>query len=335
MNTKQRIEAFVMLGQAIQSLSQNDKESLFRRAADINPWFTPANIERALAGIVSFLDKETLERWLGNYKTPFEPRSIGIIMAGNIPLVGFHDMLSVLITGHKAIIKLSSQDEVLPKAVIDLLTDADPAFIQQIEIVETLPTVDAVIATGSNNSSRYFKKYFANKPHIIRMNRTSIAVLDGNESVHEQEKLGDDIFSYFGMGCRNVSKLFVPEGYKIENLLSYFEVYEDIINHPKYFNNYEYNKAIFLVNRIEHLDNGFALFTESKELVSPLSVVYFEFYTSMDDLKGKLDLINDHLQCIVGNIEGIRKLIPFGQAQSPAIDDYADDVDTMKFLSSL
>ena len=256
-------------------------------------------------------------------------------MAGNIPLVGFHDLLCTLGAGHKAIIKLSRQDEVLPKYIINLLIEYDPEFGDNIEIVDRLSGIDAVIATGSDNSSRYFRKYFKDYPHIIRKNRTSVTVLTGNETKEELASLADDIFSYFGMGCRNVSKLYIPSDFKMEKLIPHFQPHEALQKHNKYFNNYEYNKAIYLVNMVDHLDNGFALFVESPELVSPLSVIYFERYETLDEVQIKLDEIGNKLQCVVGNIALNRTVIPFGKAQSPEIDDYADDVDTMEFLSSL
>ena len=329
------LEGFQDLGATIAKLKQEEKKSLFYNAALASPWYTPENIERALKGISLFLKNDILSSWLKKYPRPEHPKKVGLIMAGNIPLVGFHDLLCTLGAGHKAIIKLSRQDEVLPKYIINLLIEYDPEFGDNIEIVERLSGIDAVIATGSDNSSRYFRKYFKDYPHIIRKNRTSVTVLTGNETKEELASLADDIFSYFGMGCRNVSKLYIPSDFKMEKLIPHFQPHEALQKHNKYFNNYEYNKAIYLVNMVDHLDNGFAHFVESPELVSPLSVIYFERYETLDEVQIKLDEIGNKLQCVVGNIALNRTVIPFGKAQSPEIDDYADDVDTMEFLSSL
>ena len=335
MNREDVSNAFLVLREVIANLDTDEKEELFAEAAAVNPWYTVKNIDLALNGLVYMLREDNLKTWANRYPEVHQPLKVGIVMAGNIPLVGFHDLLAVLIAGHDAVIKLSSQDEVLPKFIIRELLEINPGFKAKIELVEKLTNIEAVIATGSDNSARYFRKYFKDYPHIIRKNRTSLAILEGNESASQLEALGDDIFSYFGMGCRNVAKLFLPKGYAMEDLIPSFEKQAAIANHPKYFNNYEYNKAIFLVNRIDHLDNGFALFTESSELVSPLSVVYFEYYSSLEEVKMKLGAIEEKLQCIVGELDISRELVPFGKAQVPELDDYADNVDTMKFLTEL
>jgi hypothetical protein len=180
-----------------------------------------------------------------------------------------------------------------------------------------------VIATGSDNTARYFEYYFRTKPHIIRKNRSSIAVLTGNETDDQLIALGKDVFSYFGLGCRNVSKLVVPEGYDFTRPLRLWEVYHDVSNHHKYVNNYDYNKSILLINGTHHFDNGFALLTPNEALVSPISVLYYA--TSAD-------LASDKIQCIVGSGANY---IPFGTTQEPTLTDYADNVDTLKFLTGL
>lgn len=335
MTKEERIAGFTQLALGISRLDSGEKEELFIKVANNNPWFTSENIDQALDGMAYFLTPKTLSEWLGNYNLPRESKKIGIVMAGNIPLVGFHDFLSVVIAGHKAVIKLSSQDKVLFPAVLEMLLKINPNFSEQISIVDKLTDVDGVIATGSDNSSRYFKKYFQGMPNIIRKNRTSVAVLSANESRDELELLGDDIFSYFGLGCRNVAKIFVPQGYDMKVLLEALEKNSEVINHSKYFNNYEYNKAIYLVNSTPHLDTGYALFTQSREIVSPLAVIYYEEYNDLIMLKETLELSADKIQCIASNIDLIEGAVPLGKSQLPEIDDYADNVDTMAFLCSL
>ena len=335
MTLEDRITGLSSLKQRIDGLDGEEKEDLYFRASNSNPWFTHDSIDLAFKGIRIFLDRDTLRTWTGIYQLPDKSLRVGIVMAGNIPLVGFHDLLCVLVAGHKAVIKLSSQDNVLLKKLIEFLIEESPAFESQIELVDTLPVVDAVIATGSDNSARYFKKYFGKYPHIIRKNRTSIAILDGSETINDFESLGKDIFSFFGLGCRNVSKLLVPKGYKMQTLLDSLQGYKEIANHAKYFNNYEYNKAIYLVNKIPHLDTGFLLLKESSDLTSPLSVVYYEEYSDEEHLTNILKLYTDKLQCVVSQLKLDLVTVPFGQAQLPEIDDYADNVDTMNFLCSL
>ncbi len=335
MSKEERIDGFAKLAQTLQQLDINRKEVLFSETANTNPWFTTTSIEQAINGLIHFLTPVILLNWLNTYNMPEEPKQVGIVMAGNIPLVGFHDFLCVIISGHKAVIKLSSQDKILFPAIIEMLIGINPEFREQILIVDTLPAVDAVIATGSNNSSRYFKKYFKNMPHIIRKNRTSVAVLNGQESVAELQLLGTDIFSFFGLGCRNVAKLFVPEGYDMIQLLDALEGHNEVINHPKYFNNYEYNKAIYLVNKTPHLDTGYALFTQTKDLFSPLAVIFYEEYADEKQLSTALQLNADKIQCIITNCAMDQETIPIGKAQLPEINDYADNIDTMSFLTNL
>jgi hypothetical protein len=335
MTQEDRINSLASLGNHLKNLSVEEKKDLCSLAAAKNAWFTKENITLAIDGIEHYLDKEQLWNWARLYHQPRATKTVGVIMAGNIPMVGFHDLLSVLVAGHKAVIKMSSQDSVLPTFLIKALLRIDDRFEPYIETVEKLPPVDAVIATGSDNSSRYFKKYFGDKPNIIRQNRTSVAILTGKESEEELKMLGNDIFSYFGMGCRNVSKLYIPKGYDLAQLIPHFESHQDIGNHPKYFNNYEYNKAIYLVNRVDHLDNGFALFRETADLVSPLAVIYYQEYSSVAELEGFIAENAYKLQCIVTNESNFPGSVEFGQAQYPNLEDYADKVDTMAFLVGL
>jgi hypothetical protein len=333
MKVEERIKAFSALGAFLGNLLPSEFQSMAEGAARENPWFTKENVRMATDGIRQFLKEETLVAWTSPYKLPETPRKIALVMAGNIPLVGFHDLLSVLISGHSAVVKLSSKDNFLPRFFVEKLIDAEPRFGAYITFADRLQEFDAVIATGSDNSSRYFDYYFGKYPHIIRKNRTSIAILDGTESEEELKALGIDIFSYFGLGCRNVSKLFVPENYSPGTFFRPLEMYHDIIHQHKYCNNYDYQKSILLVNGIPFLDNGFMLLQENQKLVSPISTVYYEHYRDAKDLREKIELSKDKIQCIVGKTE--LATIPFGQAQYPAINDYADKIDTLKFLTSL
>ena len=336
MTTEERIAGIIALSDELRSLDLAAKTELFGSASAKNAWFTDDSLAMAFDGILHFLNRDTLTDWLGRYQITNESKNVGLVLAGNIPLVGFHDFLSVLLSGNKAKIKPSSQDSVLLKFISDSLIEINAEFDNQITYVDKLTGIDAVIATGSDNSSRYFKKYFKDIPHIIRKNRTSVAVLNGKESESELALLGNDIFSYFGLGCRNVAKVYVPKGFDMTKLLDALESHQEVRNHPKYFNNYEYNKAIYLVNRVQHLDTGYALFKESIDIVSPLSVIYYEEYKDLDTLENKLASHSKKLQCIVSNT-AINKTItvPIGKSQFPDIDDYADNVDTMEFLCSL
>jgi hypothetical protein len=262
-----------------------------------------------------------------------QEKTIAVVMAGNIPLAGFHDFLTVLMAGHSIMAKLSSKDSVLLSFLSEKLVAIEPRFRSKIALPSRLKNFDAVIATGSDNSSRYFNYYFGKYPHVIRKNRTSCAVLSGTESPEELRLLGRDVFSYFGLGCRNVSKIFIPEDFDPVSLLKAWDVYVDIIHHNKYHNNYEYQKSILLVNKLPFFDSGFIILQENEKLVSPISVVYLERYKSAADLEGKIGAIADKIQCTVGTMKPA--LVPFGQAQSPELRDYADGVDTMKFLEAL
>jgi hypothetical protein len=335
MTLDQRIKAFTRLGDYLHDLTKETREALAEKAANENPWFTPANIDRSLLGISKFLTDDPLSKWISAYdfrKT--NPKVVGLVMAGNIPLVGFHDLLCVLISGHTAQLKVSSKDSKLVTHLIEKLIHLEPDFSNQIVIQESmLKNFDAVIATGSDNSAKHFDYYFRNYPHIIRRNRTSCAILTGQESNQDLAALGDDVFSYFGLGCRNVSKLFVPEGYDITIVLQAWENLTEIIHHHKYANNYDYQKSILLVNQSPFLDNGVVLFQENSRLVSPIAVVYYEYYPDKDALKNILDQQLDKIQCIVGN--NTLATVGFGQAQYPEVWDYADRIDTLAFLSSL
>jgi len=332
----ERIRAFTLLGNKIDHLSAEDKAKICNQASYLNPWFVRESIELSLQGISHFLNEENLTTWVSSYNlTHPKNRKVGIAMAGNIPLVGFHDYLSVLISGNELVIKLSSQDSYLLPKINSWLIEIEPRFATKIHFEERLNHVDAIIATGSDNTARYFEYYFRNIPHIIRKNRSSVAILMGEEDNGHLTDLGKDVFSYFGLGCRNISKFFVPEGYEFIKLLDSWDCYKEIINHHKYANNYDYQKSILLVNKIPHLDNGFALITANEQLVSPISVVYFETYTTQTDLKKKIKNQKEKIQCIVSAKGWFDESLPFGKAQFPELWDYADGIDTLKFLSEI
>ena len=334
----QRIEAFVKLGNFISSPdNKHIVEEWVSRANSKNNWFTPANCQNALNAIATeFLDAEQLSHWVAQYPEPSSSEAIGVVMAGNIPAVGFHDALCILIGGHTLMAKLSSEDGILIRLILEKLVEIEPAFAPRIIFVDRLNDASAFIATGSDNTARYFHYYFAKKPNIIRKNRTSVAVLTGKESKEDLALLGSDILKYFGLGCRNVSKLYVPEGYDFTQL---YEAIEDLspiyMHHHKYFNNYEYNKSIVLINRVQHFDNGFLIITENPALVSPISVLNYETYLSIEDVATKIEEDVEKIQCVVGSpAPGLMNAVKFGDSQNPGLSDYADNVDTMKFLSA-
>ncbi len=336
MNLMQRISAFTELGNQINRLNEDEKATLADQAAQHNSWFTPDSVKLALEGISQFLSVSTLTKWTASYSlNTISPKTVGVAMAGNIPMVGFHDFLCVLISGNKLKAKLSSQDSVLLQALTQRLIQIEPGFESMIEFAERLNNVDAVIATGSDNTSRYFEYYFRNIPNIIRKNRSSCGVLMGEETMEQLTELGKDVFSYFGLGCRNVSKVFVPDGYSFTPLLDSWPKYSNIANHHKYANNYDYQKSILLVNGVTFLDNGFVLVTESASLVSPISVLFFETYTDQLDLREKINSQKEKIQCLVSANGWYPESLPFGKAQYPEVWDYADNVDTLKFLSGL
>lgn len=337
--------AFVELGSRIQSLLHDfdanktiheDFASVISQAKAENAWFTEENILFALRQWGKVLTKHQLDNWLNNYSLarPKDARTIGVIMAGNIPLVGFHDFLAILVSGHKARIKLSSNDKRLLPYLAKLLVEIEPAFKDHIHFEEnTLKNYDAVIATGSNNTARYFEYYFRNKPHIIRKNRNAVALLTGNETAEELNRLGEDIFRYFGLGCRNVSKLMVPRNYDFKSFFEGISNYNDYINNHKYANNYDYNKAVFLMSDIKFQDNGFLIVKPDSAFSTPIGVLNYEEYTDEKVIDNSLKNNIENIQCVVGNhhLCGVN----FGESQHPKLSDYADGVDTITFLSEL
>lgn len=332
-----RIQALGTLGKLLAELRSDELESLFSQVGGNNPWFIPQQTSLALEGIRSFLDEPKLLAWTYTYpiNTPLNPKSIGLVMAGNIPGVGFHDLLCVLVSGHKAHIKLSSTDSVLIPWLMEKLLMLEPRFAHQIHWSERLQGMDAYIATGSNNSARYFHYYFGQYPHIIRKNRSSVAVLDGKESIGDLERLTTDVLQYFGLGCRNVSKIFVSDYQQVMDFLKASDSMKEVMDHHKYANNYDYNKSIYLVNKEPHLDNGFLLMRESSDWVSPIAVVHYSFYSSPDNLSKELEAASENIQCTVSRQGWFPGSIDFGTAQCPNLSDYADNVDTLEFLLSL
>jgi hypothetical protein len=334
MKLEDRIDAFVKLGKQLNAIDEVMGGGLVLKAKNENSWFTEESIKSAVEGVKVYLTEANLKKWTAAYNLKeVAPKVVGVVMAGNLPLVGFHDFLAVLISGHSVLVKLSSKDRVLPLFLAEELVAIEPRFADLIRFEDQFKNFDAVIATGGDNSARYFHYYFGKYPNVIRKNRTSCAVLKGNETDAEIEALGRDIFSYFGLGCRNVSKLFVPKNYEVISLFPHWEKFNDVINHHKYHNNYDYQKSILLINGNHFFDTGFLLVEENQKLVSPISVLYYERYEDESDLALKILESKDKIQCIVGSMTPAS--IPFGQAQSPMLWDYADQVDTLKFLESL
>jgi hypothetical protein len=337
LNTAKSIDAFAQLGQYL--LNPDEQlQAIINTEQQHNPWFTPLNVSRAVNSIGQMLNKTNLSNWLSRYDLPNnDPKKVGLILAGNIPLVGFHDVLCVLISGKIALIKASAQDARLINHLLKKLTEIEPAFTGKYSFVDRLEKFDAVIATGSDNTSRYFEYYFSKVPHIIRKNRNSLAVLTGQETEAHICELGHDIFDYYGLGCRNVSKLLVPKDYDFTYFFESIQPYYVIADHHKYHNNYDYNKSIYLVNGDKHLDNGFLLLKEDSKWVSPLAVLYYEYYNDIKSAEEIINSVSDKLQCIVSAIplKTQTQVVDFGMSQQPGLWDYADSIDTMDFLSKL
>jgi hypothetical protein len=313
-----------------------DFQDLIQLSQSHNGWYTSENVYFSIQSWATALTEENLDKWLSAYTLEInEPKNVGLILAGNIPLVGFHDFLSVLISGNKVLIKTSSNDQFLLPFLAKYLIAIEPELTDKITFVEgKLENFDAVIATGSDNTARYFEYYFKNKPSIIRKNRNSVAVLNGKETKEQLEALGEDIFRYFGLGCRNVSKLFVPKGYSFTAFFEAIFKYQDIIHYEKYANNYDYNKAVFLMSNFKLLDNGFLTIKEDSSYASPISSVFYEFYDSIDELQIRLKTESEKIQCIVSN-NLVENSIDFGQTQKPNLWDYADNVDSISFLLTI
>lgn len=353
MTLETRKQAFVELGRFLELFSnqspklsnlneaqKNSYSSLMEKigtAIHHNGWFTKENILFAFENWHRALSEENLEQWLSGYDFPgfSSPKTVGIVMAGNIPLVGFHDFLSVLVSGHRVLVKQSSNDQLFLPLFAEFLIAENPEFEKVIEFTDgKLENFDAVIATGSNNTARYFESYFSGKPHIIRKNRNSVAVLDGTETENQLKNLGEDIFRYFGLGCRNVSKLYVPENYDFEPFFSAIYAWSPIMDHAKYAHNYDYNKAVYLMSEFKLLDNGFLLLKEDSGFGSPIAVLFCETYENEENLQQKLNAKEPEIQCVVSN-GGEKNSVQFGKTQQPELWEYADGVDTLDFLIEL
>lgn len=337
MTIENRIIAFEKLGHYIEEICRSDSpyseqlQSVINQSKSQNRWFTDSGIKSSLLAICDNLSKDKLTLWLSNYSIPIRTKkTVAIIMAGNIPLVGFHDLLCVLISGHKAMIKLSSKDNRLLPFLIDELINIEPHFQNDIVLVNKVEKFDAVIATGSNESFKHFDYYFKDFPKILRRSRTSVAILKGSESKDQRNALAKDIYLYFGLGCRNVTKLYIPKDYDLDLLFEVFYAYKDVVLNNKYANNYDYYKAIYMMGNQKIIENGFLIMKEDTHISSPVSVLNYEYYDSYENLIQELDFLKEKIQCVVGD-----GFIPFGNAQQPKLDDYADGVDTLKFLESI
>jgi hypothetical protein len=329
LSLERRIDLLCNLG-GYMSVNDTVWQHVQERAVRANAWFTAEHVTLAAENIVNqFLQRDKLEKWVSKYKLSAHPKTVGIVMAGNIPLVGFHDFLCGFVSGHRLMLKLSSKDEILLTHLLSKLFEWEPSLAQQIKIAERLNGCDAYIATGSNNTARYFHQYFAKYPHIIRRNRTSVAILDGTETDEELALLADDVYLYYGLGCRNVTQVCVPRGYNFEQLLRVFNKHNGYADLNKYKNNYDYHLAIYLLNRIPYMSNESLLMVENELPFSAVSVLHYKYY---DDKRQLIDQLtkSEDIQAVIG-----RGFIPFGDSQKPALSEYADGVDTMDFLCGL
>lgn len=354
MTIEQRISAFNELGQLFQYITNkngsiSDELKVKFEALDeninfaisdaeaYNSWFTKDNIFYALNNWAEALTTDNLSTWINHYNFTASNKNVGIIMAGNLPLVGFHDLLAVVLAGHNALIKTSSKDDKLMLFIIQFLYSVDENFKQIIKKIERLENFDAVIATGSNNTARYFEQYFSKVPNIIRKNRTSVAVLNGTETTDELKALGNDIFRYYGLGCRNITKVYFKSEEQIPTFFeSIIEWGTTVINHSKFANNYDYNRAIYLLGKDDFLDNNFVLLKKDENLHSPIAVVNYEIYDDIEKVKSYLAENEDQIQCVVGNdLKDNLNYVAFGKTQTPLLTDYADNIDTLKFLAEI
>ena len=332
-----RIKAFEKLGDFLLDFcnenpnSNHPLETIIKSSSYFNGWFTSSNIRSSISAICINLCSTKLSSWLSSYSIPVEAKkNVSIIMAGNIPLVGFNDFLCVLMSGHRAIIKLSSKDNRLFLPIIEELIIIEPRFEDDIKLVDQVENFDAVIATGNNESFKYFEYYFKDYPTLLRKSRTSVAILTGEESLDERKALANDIFLYYGLGCRNVTKLYIPKNYDLNLLFEVFFEYQDVVLNNKYANNYDYYKAIYMMGNQNILENGFIILKEDKALHSPVAVLNYEYYDEKESLVLQLEELKEDIQCIVG-----MDFIPFGKAQQPNLEDYADGVDTLRFLEAI
>jgi hypothetical protein len=352
-----RIKIFCRFGKLLRAETagvSREFASVMRKAENKFPFFTRSNIIRSLNSCAAWLTEDNLTRWFYSYPSlcgDFSDKRVAVVMAGNIPFVGFHDILCVLMAGYRTVLKPSSNDSYLPQYLLKVLREASPEMAARIEITDdVLMSFDAVIATGSNNSARYFEEYFASVPHLIRRNRSSVAVLCGQESEEDLNGLHDDIFSYFGLGCRNISHVFLPDGYDVRHLALHAgsgSSSSSILKaHSAYFHNYKYARAMALMNGAAHIDTGFSLWVEDITLSAPVAVINYSFYNNLQQVEQCLFEHKDEIQCIAAgsfqspfpcrdNALSALPIVPLGSTQSPSITDYADGVDTMLFLSQI
>ncbi|WP_265427781.1 acyl-CoA reductase [Chryseobacterium sp. YIM B08800] len=330
-----KLSAYIkeFLAKNSENYNENDVEfqQVLKKSEIENPWFTADNQKYALKQWSELLTEENINEWLQHYSPSKTSKKVGLILAGNIPLVGLHDVISVILSNHIPLIKLSSKDKTMLPFLLKKWKEFSDGEIN-FEMVERLENFDAVIATGSNNTARYLEYYFKNHLSIIRKNRTSIAVLKGDETEEELKLLAHDIFQYFGLGCRNVTRIFIPQDLVIDRLFESFLDFKEIINHNKYANNYDYNRAVYLLNQDKFWDNNFVMLKEDAQLFSPLSVINFSRYSSLDEVKDFIAENEENIQCVVAKNELGIDSIQFGEAQNPGLNTYADNVDTMKFL---
>lgn len=333
MTKELRIRALSKLGNWMLNLDESALHAI-QQAHHKNPWYTQAYILKQFRSLGQQLTEDKLNTWLLGYPDIDSPKVVGLVLAGNLPLVGFHDILTVIIAGFTAQIKVSSDDAGLTSMVLDRLIQIEPLFTDKINVVDKLSNYDLIIATGSNNSARYFEYYFSSKPHVIRKNRNSVAILTGEENEEDLRKVGYDIFDYFGLGCRSVSKIFIPSGYPISTFFEAIEHFNQSKEHFKYNNNYDYNKSIYLINGEKHFDNGFLLLKEDKDIASPLAVIFYEEYDDINDVVATINSCKERIQCVVteGSFELEVPVFPLGSSQCPALDDYADSINTLDFL---
>ncbi|MEJ8803926.1 acyl-CoA reductase [Pontibacter sp. H249] len=336
MTLENRIEAFVELGKQLQKLTPEDLQVWARMAASRNTWFDEQNVTAAVKSISTLLNEQYLREWLYPYHLKHvTPKKVGVVMGGNIPMMGFPDFLAVLLSGHYLLAKLNPYDEVLMKRLADMLIAIAPGFTNQIQFAGMLKEADALIATGSDNSIPYLQQYFAKRPHLIRKERRSVGILTGHEEKDDLKALGNDVLQYYGLSSRNVSKVFVPKGYTFDKFFEANANRSNILDLHKYQNNYDYNKSLLLVNRVPHLDSGFMLVQESENFISPISVLFYETFTSLADLRHKLAATKDKTECIVSAHGWLEGSIPFGETLNPMPWDYADGVDTIAFLQKI
>lgn len=337
MHLEERIQALIKLGHHLRDEDEY-REAVIHRTQFNNQWFTKDNQRKAIAAIAdAFLVEKQLRNWLLDYEIKDNPsKKVALVLAGNIPLVGFHDVLCVFLSGHQAQIKLSEKDQYLLPYIFRALKQIDERTAAYFTIVGQLKDFDAVIATGSNNSSRYFEAYFSKFPHVIRKNRNAVAVLSGKETEEELKGLGSDVFQYYGLGCRNVSKLYVPKGYNFEPLMEALHEHKEIVLNDKYKNNFDYNYAILVLNKVKYMANGCIILQEHKQIASHIAGLHYEYYDSLSEIEAELEERRAEIQLVVAQADLLSiPTFSFGKAQNPGIADYADGIDTLEFLINL